>query len=176
MRYLTVVFASILLAAVTAFGVSLVEPDKAEAATVGVRGCTGTIVQLTSSEKQMLDLHNQTRANRGLSRLCVHPALQRAARAHSADMIRRDYFSHGNVGARLHNYGYRWRTYGENIAYGSGTSGAPRPIFSSWMNSSGHRANILNGRFREAGIGAVTGAYQGYSNVTMWTVDFGTRL
>ena len=175
MRYLTVVFVSIFLAVVTAFGVSLVEPDKAEAATVGVRGCTGTIVQLTSVEKQMLDLHNQTRARHGLSRLCVHPALQRAARGHSADMIRRDYFAHGNVGARLHNYGYRWRTYGENIAYGSGSSGAPNAIFNAWMKSSSHRPNILGRQFREVGIGAVVGTFQGTRNVTMWTADFGTR-
>ena len=175
MRCLTVVFASIFLATVAAFGVSLVEPDKAEAATVGVRGCTGTIVQLTSVEKKMLDLHNQTRTNRGLSRLCIHPALQRAARAHSADMIQKDYFSHGNVGARLHNYGYRWRTYGENIAYGSGTSGAPNNIFNAWMKSSGHRTNILGRQYREIGIGAVVGTYKGTRNVTMWTADFGSR-
>lgn len=175
MRYLTVVFASVLLAAVTAFGVSFVEPDKAEAATVGVRGCTGTIVQLTPAEKQMLGRHNQTRANRGLPRLCVHPALQRAARAHSADMIRRDYFSHGNTGARLKNYGYRWRAYGENIAYGSGSLGAPNNIFNAWMRSSSHRPNILGRQYREIGIGAAVGTYKGTRNVTMWTADFGSR-
>lgn len=177
MRYLTVVFASVFLALVTAFGVSLVEPDKAEAATSNYAPkCGGGQILLKANEKTMFNLHNQTRANRGLPRLCVHPALQRAARAHSADMIQRDYFAHGNVGARLHNFGYRWRTYGENIAYGSGSAGAPAPIFKSWMNSSGHRANILSGKFREVGIGAVTGTYQGYSGVTMWTADFGTRL
>lgn len=175
MRYLAVVFVSVFLAAVTAFGVSLAEPDKAEAATVGVKGCTGTIVQLTSVEKQMLDLHNQARASRGIPRLCVHPALQRAARGHSADMIRRDYFSHGNTGARLRNYGYRWRAYGENIAYGSGSSGAPNNIFNAWMRSSSHRPNILGRQYREIGIGAAVGTYKGTRNVTMWTADFGSR-
>lgn len=175
MRYLTVIFAAGFLAVVTAFGVSLVEPDKAEAATVGVRGCTGTIVQLTAAEQQMLGLHNQARTSRGLPRLCVHPALQRAARGHSADMIQRDYFSHGNVGARLHNYGYRWRTYGENIAYGSGSAGAPNNIFNAWMRSSSHRPNILGRQYREIGVGAVVGTYKGTRNVTMWTADFGSR-
>ena len=46
----------------------------------------------------MLDLHNRKRASRGLPRLCIHPKLQKAARAHPADMIRRDYFSHYTKG------------------------------------------------------------------------------
>ncbi len=46
----------------------------------------------------MLSLHNRKRASRGLPRLCVHPKLQKAARAHSVDMIRRDYFSHNTKG------------------------------------------------------------------------------
>lgn len=175
MKYLAVVFTSVFLATITAFGVSLVETEKAEAATVGVKGCTGTIVRLAPVEKQMLDLHNRTRASRGLSRLCVHPALQKAARAHSADMIRRDYFAHGNTGARLRNNGYRWRAYGENIAYGSGTSGAPSNIFNAWMRSPSHRPNILGRQYREIGVGAVVGTYKGTRGVTMWTADFGSR-
>lgn len=175
MKYLTVIFVSVFLAFVTALGVSLVEPERAEAATVGVKGCTGTVVKMTSAEKQMLNLHNKTRANRGIPKLCVHPALQRAARGHSADMIRRDYFAHGNTGARLSKYGYRWRTYGENIAYGSGASGSPNNRFSAWMKSPSHKPNILSKKFREIGIGAVTGTYKGTRNVTMWTADFGSR-
>ncbi|HET7479651.1 MAG TPA: CAP domain-containing protein [Rubrobacteraceae bacterium] len=175
MRYLAVVFASFFLSAVTVAGVTLVEPEKVDAATVGVKGCTGTIVKLTQAEKRMLDHHNKTRADRGLSRLCVHPALEKAARAHSQDMIRKDYFAHGNVGKRLHKFGYRWRTYGENIAYGSGSSGSPDAIFKAWMHSSSHRSNILSGKYKEIGIGAATGTYKGTKNVTMWTADFGSR-
>ena len=59
--------------------------------TVSVRGCTRTEVALTAAEKRMLSLHNQK-----LSAFCVHPALQRAARAHSWEMIGKDYFSHGS--------------------------------------------------------------------------------
>lgn len=175
MKYLAVVLTSVFLATVTAGGISAADPTPAQASTVGVKGCTGTIVKLSTAEKSMLNLHNKARANRGLRRLCVHPALQRAARAHSADMIKRDYFAHGNVGARLRNYGYRWSTYGENIAYGSGTSGSPGPIFKAWMHSSSHRPNILGRQYKEVGIGAAKGTYKGVRNVTMWTADFGSR-
>lgn len=174
MRYLAVILASIFLAALTAVGGMALEPQRAEAAGTTVKGCTGTNVTLKANEYRMLTLHNKARASKGLARLCVHPALQRAARAHSADMIRRDYFAHGNVGARLRNYGYRWSAYGENIAYGEGAKGAPGAIFNAWMKSPSHRPNILGRQYREIGIGAVYGNYKG-SNVTMWTVDFGSR-
>jgi uncharacterized protein YkwD len=97
----------------------------------------------------MLDLHNRKRASRGLPRLCVHPKLQKAARAHSVEMIRRDYFSHNTKGRnegpcqRLRRYGYHLRLCGENIAWGSGKKGSPNSRFQAWMNSPGHRANIL---------------------------------
>ena len=53
--------------------------------------------------------------------------------------------------------------------------GSPDAIFEFWMNSSGHKANILNGRFEEIGVGAASGTYKGYPNATMWTADFGAR-
>ena len=143
--------------------------------TVTVKGCTGSRVTLNANEKTMLVKHNRVRADRGLKRLCIHPKLQRAVEAHTQDMIRRDYFDHGDVGKRLKKFGYNWRFCGENIAYGSGTRGAPGRIFDGWMSSSGHRSNILNRKYREVGIGAVTGNYNGTKNTTVWTVDFGVR-
>ena len=86
----------------------------------------------------MLDLHNKTRAERGLPKFCVHPNLQRAARAHSKEMIAQDRFAHGNVGERLRKFSYRWSTYGENTAGGSGPYRTPENRFEAWMNSSGH--------------------------------------
>jgi uncharacterized protein YkwD len=91
-------------------------------------------------------------------------------------MIERNYFSHDTKGGnedaceRIRRYGYSWRECGENIGYNS----TPERMFDAWMSSSGHRANILNGRFREVGIGAYTGDYGGYQT-TMYTVDFGVR-
>lgn len=181
LRYTTTILLATILALVTAIGFSVARPEAAEAAnTVKVTGCTGTSVTLATTEKAMLVKHNRVRADRGLKKLCIHPALQRAAKKHSQDMIDRDYFSHNSkdgstFAQRIKREGYKYRYAGENIAYGSGSLGAPDNIFKNWMNSSGHRTNILNKNFREVGIGAATGTYKSYSNTTMWTADFGTR-
>lgn len=174
------VLASVLLAALVAVGVAALQPERADAAT-SVKSCTGGTVNLKAIEKRMLNLHNRARADRGLKRLCVHPKLQKAARAHSRDMIRRDYFSHNTRGRnesaceRIRRFGYKWRACAENIAWGSGARGRPAPIFKFWMNSKSHRSNILDKRFREVGVGAHLGKFKGYDNVTMGTVDFGRR-
>jgi uncharacterized protein YkwD len=146
-----------------------------------VTGCDGSAVTLSADEKASLDLHQSQRASSGLPAFCVHPRLVDAARAHSADMVARNYFSHtGATGesfsARVTRYGYTgWTALAENIAWGSGTLGEPSAIFNSWMNSSGHRANILNGGLREIGIGVASGTFQGYSGARVYTADFGTR-
>ncbi len=76
-------------------------------------------------------------------------------------MIRKDRFFHGNVGKRLKRHGYRWSTYGENIAYGSGRRGSPESVFNRWMKSRGHKQHILKKGFREVGIGTATGNFKG---------------
>jgi hypothetical protein len=63
----------------------------------------------------------------------------------------------------------------ENIAWGSGSLASPEYIFRSWLESSEHRANILDPEYREIGIGTAMGEYQGYSDSTVYTVDFGVR-
>jgi uncharacterized protein YkwD len=179
-RLMAVLLTAVFLAAFAAFGALVVETKEAHAAST-VRTCTGGTVSLKTIERTMLAQHNRARAERGLPRLCVHPKLQKSARAHSADMIQRDYFSHNTKGRnegpckRIRRYGYRWRKCGENSAWGSGRLSSPNSRFQAWMNSSGHRANILNRGFREVGIGAARGTFRSSSNVTMWTVDFGDR-
>ena len=181
LRHTTIVLIAVMLATATALGVAAAKPGEAGAAdTVTVKGCTSTGVSLTTAEKRMLDLHNQKRASQRLSKFCVHPALQRAARAHSREMIDEDYFSHDShdgksFSTRVTRSGYKWRTVGENIAWGSGSLGSPDDTFESWINSPGHKANILNGRFKEIGVGAASGTYKGYTNATVWTTDFGAR-
>ena len=102
MRHVAALLAAALLAVAAALGASALDPGKAQAAdTVDVRTCNGKKITLKADEKRMLDLHNQRRRSQELRRLCVHPALQRAARDHSQDMIRDDYFAHGDVGKRL---------------------------------------------------------------------------
>ena len=72
--------------------------------------------------------------------------------------------------------GQGW-TLGENLAWGSYQLATPKSIVRSWMNSPGHRANILNGRFREIGIGVVDGApVPGTSHAATYATSFGTRL
>jgi uncharacterized protein YkwD len=174
LRYATVVFVATVLATVAAISVSAIESREAEA-TDTVRTCGGGKIRLNAKEVRTLKLHNQARKNRGIRRLCVHPKLTKAARAHSTDMIRKDYFRHGNVGRRLKRFDYNWRTYGENIAGGSGRYGRPANVFKRWMKSRGHRANILKKGFREVGIGTATGTFKGRKGYTMYTVNFGTR-
>lgn len=184
LRYVSVIVVAAILAMVVVLGVLTVQPREADAAAT-VSTCTGGTITLTDAEKRSLDLHNRTRTSKGLSKFCVHPTLQKAARAHSQDMINKDYFSHTSPSgetssARLKRFGYkplpgRYWTVGENIAYNSstGTASADK-VHSQWMNSTGHRANILNRKFKQIGIGAVHGNFKG-NNVTMWTADFGAR-
>src|SRR3712207_3844247 len=96
MRYATtVVAAATILATAAAVGVSASEPERAEAANAAtVRSCTGGDITLSAAERRSLDLHNGARKGRGLRALCVHPTLQKAARAYSRDMLERDYFRH----------------------------------------------------------------------------------
>ena len=181
LRNSMVVLLAAMLAVAAAVLTSAFGPKEAEAAaTVKVTGCTGTSVTLDATEKQMLDLHNKKRASMGMSKLCVHPALQRAAEKHSRDMIDKDYFSHTSrdgttFAQRIKREGYAYRIAGENIAWGSGSLGSPDSIFKSWMNSPGHKANILNKNFKEIGVGVANGTYKSYNNAAMWTADFGAR-
>ncbi|MFJ9810364.1 sigma-70 family RNA polymerase sigma factor [Streptomyces sp. NPDC101158] len=125
----------------------------------------------TSDSREVVDLVNAERARAGCGPLTENSLLTRAAQGHSDDMAARDFFDHTNPdgdgpGERVTAAGYRWSTYGENIAKGQRT---PAEVMDSWMNSPGHRANILNCAFREIGIGIHTagGPY--------WTQVFGAR-
>ena len=150
-----------------------------------VETCTGETIKLNGDEKQMLDLHNQARANNGIPPLCVHPDLTEAARFHSQEMLDKGYFSHDSrngesIKARLERFGYTfaghpyWK-YGENVSWGSGDLGAADNRFNGWMDSAEHRANILDKNFSEVGIGARTGTFEAQDGAKMYTVDFGTR-
>lgn len=174
--------ASVVLTALGVAGLCIIAVFAFEVEKAGARGitatakaCGGGSIKLKANEKRLLDLHNRTRKARGLRPLCVHPALQKAARAHSAAMIKKDRFFHGSVGTRLKRHGYRWKIYGENIGWGSGPQGSPERIFKGWMKSRAHKPNILKKGFREVGIGTATGTYKGYKGVTMYTADYGTR-
>lgn len=180
LRYATAVLGAVILASATIFSFTAVGPQRAGATTT-VKTCSGGSITLRAKEKRTLALHNKARTDRGLKPLCVNAKLTRAARSHSREMIEKDYFSHNSyngesAGIRLsRRFGYDWSVCGENIAGGYGTSGEPDPIFKLWMNDPPHKANILDGRFRQVGVGTHTGNYKGKDGYTMYTVDFGSR-
>ena len=106
-------------------------------------------------ERQVLLLVNIERENHGIGPLVWDEALAAVARAHSIDMVQRGYFSHtcpDGVGPfdRMRNAGITYRTAGENIAAGYRT---PEAVLEGWMNSPGHRDNILNESFTRLGVG-----------------------
>ncbi|WP_199833263.1 CAP domain-containing protein, partial [Streptomyces luridiscabiei] len=121
---------------------------------------------------QVLQIVNAERAKEGCGPVTSNDLLATAAQRHSADMASRDYFSHTSPdgtdpGDRITAAGYRWSTYGENIAKGQRT---PADVMKSWMDSPGHRANILNCSFKEMGIGK-----QDSGGGPVWTQKFGAR-
>ncbi len=186
MRRVVILAVCVLLATVAAIGFIVADQESATAAGGKVNRCGGGKIFLDAKEKKTFALHNEVRRKHNLPTFCVHPALEKAARSHSEDMIRRDYFSHNTKGRgetadeRIKRFGYTpqgndFYMVGENIALGSGTYGEPESRMRAWMKSPDHRHNILNGKFREIGIGVSTGNYKGTDGVSMYTVDFGTR-
>ncbi len=110
---------------------------------------------VTAYEKEVIRLVNEERAKNGLGALTYNWELARVARIKSQDMHDNRYFSHtsptyGTPFQMLKSFGIRYRSAGENIARGQRT---PRAVVDAWMNSAGHRANILNASFTEIGVG-----------------------
>jgi uncharacterized protein YkwD len=132
-----------------------------------------------------LCLINAERHGRGLAPLRLSRPLSDAARRHSADMVRRRYFSHTAPGGsgllqRIRRSGYlhsagRWRV-GENLAWGTPGRSSPRATVRAWMDSPPHRRAILTPSYRDAGIGVVPGipSPQPAAGAT-YTVDFGVK-
>lgn len=136
---------------------------------------------LAAVERSTLCLLNRERARRGLREVEVNSRLARAADRHASDMVERRYFAHDSrdgrsFSDRIRATGYLSRvsswTVGENLAWGSGSMGSAGEIVEAWMASPGHRANILNGRFREIGVGLVLGSPRGGEGAT-YATEFG---
>lgn len=120
-----------------------------------------TIPQEDSSvlafESEVVRLVNEHRVQNGLKPLTANWELSRVARYKSQDMVDHRYFSHtsptyGTPFQMIKAFGLSFRTAGENIAYGQRT---PQAVVNAWMNSSGHRANILNASYTQIGVGYV---------------------
>ena len=148
----------------------------APAATAGTAVAAGTrATTQTQSERALLGAVNGVRASHGLRPLRVDGALVRAARSYSARMIRTGVFAHGAMGARLAEHGARGPVFGENLAWGVGSSAAARAIVKSWLASPGHRANLLRPGWTRIGLGALRGTFQGHRGATVVTADFAGR-
>lgn len=112
---------------------------------------------VSAYEKEVIRLVNEERAKAELSPLTENWELSRVARYKSQDMKDNRYFSHtsptyGSAFQMMKSFGISYRSAGENIAMGQRT---PSEVVTAWMNSSGHRANILNASYTEIGVGYV---------------------
>jgi uncharacterized protein YkwD len=127
-----------------------------------VKTAYASVRGITRSEsafaEQVLALTNQERAKRGLGKVTISAHLSKVARWMAVDMAANHYFAHTdrlgrNVGDRATDFGYDWQMIGENLAGGQRDAGE---VVADWMQSPGHRKNLLRPEFREIGIACVT--------------------
>jgi uncharacterized protein YkwD len=176
---LTVVLASLVFAATAGarsfpFRSAEVAPPEA---------CPGQTATNLGAEEQagtMLCMTNFARAVNGLGRLRPSTQLDHAAEQKSIDIIGCDEFSHEACGRPFtfwdQRFGYLrgcWKA-AENIAWGTGAYSTVRAIFTAWLESPDHHANIL-GPYKEIGIGLRIGVLEGNEGAAVWTQDFGSH-
>jgi uncharacterized protein YkwD len=128
---------------------------------------------LTPREATLLNRINAARAAHGLGPLAIDPHLERAARSHSVDMLRRDYFAHGDFARRLERFGVRGPVVGEDLAWHVGRLSAATTV-AMWLASPPHRANLLRPGFRRVGLATPIGSFGG-RRATVVTADFAGR-
>jgi uncharacterized protein YkwD len=158
-------------------------PSASAAGACGAANASASSASKRALVHATLCLLNVERSRHNLRPLRLNRKLSAAARRHSRAMARRHFFSHTSLGGasfvdRIRRTGYlsgahSWSV-GENIAYGSGRLSTPRSIDRAWMNSPGHRANILSRSYRAIGIGIAVGTpFSGRGGT--YTTDFGRR-
>lgn len=136
---------------------------------VGSNTSQSNTSSLTADELETFNLINQQRANNGLPALKIDNELQRVARIKAQDMVDSNYFDHnsptyGTPFDMIKSFGITYKSAGENIAGNSSNSNA----VTAWMNSSGHRANILNSSYNYTGIAVVSSPKYGKIYVQMF--------
>jgi uncharacterized protein YkwD len=152
--------------------------------------CTNTDVVPTPETIEVvrgaiLCLHNQIRAQNGLPLLKDNAKLRKAAIGHSSTMVSQGFFDHTSPDGdtfvdRIIGAGYTKRndgwTLGENLAWGTGDLSTAQGVMNAWMNSAGHKANILKKAYREVGIGIKLGVPTDNGVGATITADFGAKL
>lgn len=146
------------------------KPAAQQPATNTEKPAAATASNVSEFEKQVANLVNQERQKAGLQPLQLDTKLSDVAREKSKDMMNKGYFSHqsptyGSPFDMMKQFGITYKSAGENIAKGQQT---PQEVMNAWMNSEGHRANILNGSFTHIGVGFVKDA----QGTTYWTQMF----
>jgi uncharacterized protein YkwD len=177
----------VLLASVTAVALPAASAQASSgscaiASVAATANAVPTQASLRKAGRETLCLLNRERAQHGLRPLRLSKHLSRASARHSRNMVRHRFFEHGNFVARIVNARYVTRhqawSLGENIAWGTGSLATPAQTVRAWMNSPGHRANILNARFRDIGIGIALGApalVHVSAGAATYTTDFGVK-
>jgi uncharacterized protein YkwD len=168
-----------------AFVAALVAASFSCAAPAAASACQGaddepTTVAVDVSANATFCLINEQRTRHGLRAFRRNSRLDLASTRQARSMAARNFFEHGNFVGRIRSSHYlqgaRAWSVGENIAWGSGVLSSPTEIVDAWMHSPGHRANILNRRFREIGIGVARGTpSRGYDDGATYATDFGAR-
>jgi uncharacterized protein YkwD len=167
--------------------VVLAFPGSASSATCAGADLMPTNNNAVALRDATLCLLNIERTSRGLTPLATNTQLRRVAQNYSRAMVRERFFDHVSPGGStllsrvrrgtVYLHGAHQFALGENIAWGSGDYATPRETVKSWMESRGHRLNILNRSFRHIGVGVAIGApedAQGMPAAT-YTTDFGER-
>jgi uncharacterized protein YkwD len=139
---------------------------------------TSSVCNFSSSasyESTLISLINQERTRLGIAPMTTSSQLTAAARQHSRDMACNDFFSHtGSDGSspfdRIASSGFSFTAAAENIYAGSGSYNSPQQAFNGWMNSSGHRTNMLNPTYTHIGVGYIYNASSTYGGY--FTADF----
>ena len=138
---------------------------------------TGRLRDPERVRAEMLAEVNALRRKAGAPELRMNAALEKAAQVHAQDMLDRGFFAHKSpsnttVRERATKAGYKWRNIGENIAEGQRSVDE---VLQTWMDSPGHRRNMLEPKFREIGIGLVTGKGRDGEYRVIWVQNFGAK-
>jgi uncharacterized protein YkwD len=129
----------------------------------------------SSAVTGLLQAVNQTRVAHGLRPLKVDTTLVRAARSHSTEMLRGNFFAHGDFHGRMVAFHVVGPVAGENLAWGNGPYASASSIIAEWLASPEHRANLLHAGWTRIGIGIKRGTFLGNGGSSVVTADFAGR-
>jgi len=179
MRRLLPALAAALLAALVAAAPAPAAYERLIAPTSKCGPQTDGTAPRAAQEAAMRCLVNFARRKTGAPAATQRGRLMRSANRKAADILSCEAFSHTACGRafqfHVQRIGYAAGCHGvgENLAWGSGSYGTVRSIFRSWLNSTAHRRNLLSAKYRDHGVGLVTGSMGGRSGAAVWVHHLG---